>query len=83
MLVLTRKEDGTIHIGENIVIHVIHTAKGSVKLGIEAPQEVRIVRGELLAFVTQKEGATEQAVEGNDETSLPLNGPLRPFLAAS
>lgn len=52
MLVLTRKRGETIRIGEQIVIKVIHLGKGSVKLGIEAPADVRVLRGELPAFLT-------------------------------
>lgn len=48
MLVLTRKPAEMIQIGDNIVIKVIKTAKGTVKIGIEAPDDVRVVRGELL-----------------------------------
>lgn len=47
MLILTRKRNATIRVGEDVVIHVIQTAKGSVKLGIDAPSHVRILRGEL------------------------------------
>lgn len=47
MLVLTRKPAETIRIGENIVIKVIKTGKGTVKIGIEAPANVRVMRGEL------------------------------------
>jgi len=48
MLVLTRKPAETIHIGEGIVIKVIKTGKGTVKIGIEAPAHVRVMRGELM-----------------------------------
>ena len=48
MLVLTRKSAETIHIGESVVIKVIKTGRGSVKIGILAPDTVRVVRGELL-----------------------------------
>ena len=48
MLVLTRKPAETIHIGEGIVIKVIKTGKGTVKIGIEAPSNVRVMRGELV-----------------------------------
>ncbi|MEZ6059064.1 MAG: carbon storage regulator [Planctomycetaceae bacterium] len=48
MLVLTRKPAETIRIGNDIVIKVIKTARGAVKIGIDAPQDVRVVRGELL-----------------------------------
>ena len=47
MLVLTRKASETIQIGDDIVIKVIKTGRGSVKLGIEAPANVRVMRGEL------------------------------------
>ena len=47
MLILTRKRDESIKIGEDVVVHVMRTAKGSVKIGIEAPASVRISRGEL------------------------------------
>ena len=47
MLVLTRKRDDFIRIGSNIVIRVIKTAKGSVKIGIDAPSSVRVIRGEV------------------------------------
>ena len=47
MLVLTRKRTETIQIGDGVVITVMHTGRNSIKLGIEAPDEVRIVRGEL------------------------------------
>jgi carbon storage regulator len=44
MLVLTRKPAEMIQIGDNIVIKVIKTAKGTVKIGIEAPDNVRAER---------------------------------------
>jgi carbon storage regulator CsrA len=47
MLVLTRKANQQIQIGENVVITVLAVKGNSVRLGIEAPREVRVVRGEL------------------------------------
>ncbi len=46
MLVLTRKPAETIRIGRDIVVKVIKTGSGSVKIGIDAPQSVRVLRGE-------------------------------------
>ena len=46
MLVLTRKKDEMIQIGDSIVIKVIATGRGKCKLGIEAPKDVRVLRGE-------------------------------------
>ena len=48
MLVLTRKAAETIRIGDDIVIKVIKTGTGSVKIGIEAPAHIRVLRGELI-----------------------------------
>jgi carbon storage regulator CsrA len=47
MLVLTRKKFEEIRIGDDIVIKVIQTGKNTVKIGIDAPKAVRVVRGEL------------------------------------
>jgi carbon storage regulator len=49
MLVLTRKSDESIFIGENIVITVLSVQGGRIKLGIEAPADVPIKRVEALS----------------------------------
>ncbi len=47
MLVLTRKLQEKIRIGDHITITVLKTKGKAVRLGIEAPAEVPVVRGEL------------------------------------
>lgn len=47
MLVLTRKENETIRVGDEIVIRVLSISKGRMKLGIQAPESLRVVRGEV------------------------------------
>jgi carbon storage regulator len=47
MLVLTRKLQEKIQIGDGITITVLRTKGKSVRLGIEAPMEVLVIRGEL------------------------------------
>jgi carbon storage regulator CsrA len=47
MLVLTRKLDEAIRIGDDIKITVIRVKGNTVRLGIEAPRSVRVVRDEL------------------------------------
>ncbi len=47
MLVLSRKEGEQLLIGDNIVLTVNRISGNRVAIGIEAPREVRIVRGEL------------------------------------
>lgn len=48
MLVLTRREGEGLQIGDNITVHVLRSANGETKVGIEAPREVNIARLELL-----------------------------------
>lgn len=47
MLVLTRKFGETIVLGETITITVVEIRGDRVRLGIEAPKEVSVARGEL------------------------------------
>ncbi len=54
MLVLTRKADQKIRIGDNIEIVVLRIQEGQVSLGFTAPKELEIVREELLANPTEK-----------------------------
>lgn len=46
MLVLTRKMSQVIKLGDDITLTVVRTSNGSVKLGIDAPRHVRIMRAE-------------------------------------
>lgn len=48
MLVLTRKIGETILIGDNIKIQLIEVSKDSVKIGISAPKDITVLRGEIL-----------------------------------
>ena len=50
MLVLSRKADQHIVIADDIVVSVIRIAGNRVQIGIEAPESVRILRGELELF---------------------------------
>jgi len=63
MLVLARKLDESIVIGDNIIVKVISVEKGIVKLGIDAPQNISIVRSELLEDVKKLNIAASQEVE--------------------
>ena len=48
MLVLTRKLAEGICIGDEILVKVIRTGKGSIKIGIDAPDHMRITREEIV-----------------------------------
>ena len=47
MLVLSRKHDEEVRIGESITVTVLEVRGNVVRLGIRAPANVRILRGEL------------------------------------
>jgi carbon storage regulator len=63
MLVLSRKIGESISIGDNINIKVVSIEKGSVKLGIDAPKNVIILREELKQAVTDINKEAETTVD--------------------
>ena len=65
MLVLSRKVGERILIGDNIAITVVRVAQGSVRIGVEAPDNLNVVREEVVIPV-QTEG---------DKQELPANEP--------
>jgi carbon storage regulator len=47
MLVLTRKPGEKIFIGDNIKVTVVEVSGNRIRIGIEAPDDVRVLRSEL------------------------------------
>lgn len=47
MLVLTRNRDEKIMIGDNIIITIVEIRGDKVRIGIEAPKDVSVHRGEV------------------------------------
>jgi carbon storage regulator CsrA len=70
MLVLARKLDESIVIGDNITIKVISIDKGVVKLGIDAPSSVSIMRNELLEDVKDSNIAAAKEVDSSSLSML-------------
>jgi carbon storage regulator len=77
MLVLTRKYQEKIRIGENITITVLRTKGKAVRLGIEAPADVPVIRGEL---TFQNESEPAAATSGDDEG--PVEVAVKPLRAS-
>ncbi|MDE2508641.1 MAG: carbon storage regulator [Planctomycetota bacterium] len=48
MLVLTRRLMERLFIGDNVCVTVVRLESGQVRLGIEAPRDVQVVRAELV-----------------------------------
>ncbi|MFO0012854.1 MAG: carbon storage regulator [Planctomycetota bacterium] len=47
MLILSRRESECICLGDNIVLTIVRVNGDKVRIGIEAPPEVKILRNEL------------------------------------
>jgi carbon storage regulator len=63
MLVLSRKVGERIHVGENIVLEIRRIAGNRVTLALDAPRDVRILRGEL------EQAAREFRVDETSDTN--------------
>jgi carbon storage regulator CsrA len=59
MLVLSRKTRQQIQIGDNVVVTILLVKGNTVRVGIEAPRDVRVVRSEL-PLHEQTEAAPKQ-----------------------
>lgn len=60
MLILSRKENQKIRIGNDIVINILSISENNVKIGIEAADEIKIYREEIYESVKQH---TKEAVK--------------------
>lgn len=61
MLILQRKEGESLLIGDEVEITVLAVEAGRVRLAIQAPREVPILRSELkVAAQTNREAADEE-----------------------
>ena len=60
MLVLTRTLGENIRIGDTVKITVLEVRSGQVKLGIEAPPEVKVHREEIYARIQEENRRAQQ-----------------------
>lgn len=51
MLVLTRKREESVVVAGQIVVTVLEIGRGRVRLGIQAPRDVTVFRGEVQARI--------------------------------
>jgi carbon storage regulator len=75
MLVLSRKANQSVRIGDNITINVVRIKGNTIQLGIEAPKDIPVVRAEL----TAKKDGTSRVISVPSNNKLPgtalLNSP--------
>lgn len=67
MLILSRKENEEIWIGDNMKIIVVNIAKGVVKIGIEAPRNTVIFRKELAERIKRE---NEEASKNSEQANI-------------
>jgi carbon storage regulator len=51
MLVISRKSGESVLIGDKIEIHILEVGDGIIKIGINAPKEIKILRKEIYSEV--------------------------------
>ena len=70
MLVLSRKVGEKILVGNNVVLTVVEVNGNRVRLGIEAPREMAVVRSELVGKGRDLEAQMPRPRTALDESSL-------------
>ena len=76
MLVLSRKEGEQLVIGDNVVLTINRISGNRVAIGIEAPREVRVVRGELEGHEVAAGGLAAAAMTPHENNIL---GDVSPY----
>ncbi len=68
MLVLSRKVGERILIGDNIAITVVRVAQGAVRIGVEAPENLNVVREEVVIPISPESPAEDEVKEDLPKT---------------
>ena len=69
MLVLTRKQGEKIRVGDDVIITVVRTKGKTVRLGIQAPAHVPVLRGEIAAALAGESRVHVAGEDGADSES--------------
>ena len=75
MLVLNRKREEKVQIGPDITITILRIKGRAVKIGIEAPEGVRVMRSELLSTPSPAEAGEPPAADARRRPVMPPGGP--------
>ena len=60
MLILQRKEGESIKIGDSIEVRIVEAGNGIVKIAIDAPKDISIIRSELLTAANVNKESAEK-----------------------
>jgi carbon storage regulator len=75
MLVLTRKSNQSIMIGDDVEVSVLSVMGEKVRIGIQAPQEIPVFRKEIYLEIHREDGTIEAAAD-EDATPAEVNDAL-------
>jgi carbon storage regulator len=67
MLVLSRKKNESIIVNDNITIVVIEIRGDKVRLGVEAPKEIKVHRNEVWEEIQKYKNNVEGVSDGQEE----------------
>ena len=70
MLVLTRKKNQKIMIGDEIEITIVDIRNEQIKLGINAPNHIKVFRKEVYDSIQEENKAATESVSPSDLKSL-------------
>jgi carbon storage regulator len=76
MLILTRRPQETLVVGDNIKVQVLGVKGGQVRLGVEAPREVPVYREEIWVRMKRDRAGKAGAVQSEETVDEPL-GPIK------
>lgn len=66
MLVLSRKQNERIRVGDSVIVTIVRVSGDKVRIGIEAPADVRVLRDELHPSGLQSELAVAHEPVGTE-----------------
>jgi carbon storage regulator len=69
MLVLTRKQDEAVIIGNDIVVQVLESRGGQIRLGITAPRDISVHRQEIYERIHGRSPLIEYGQNVEEEVS--------------
>ena len=72
MLVLSRKPGQTLVIGDDVVVTILEVNGERVKIGVEAPREIPVLRGELYVEIRNENWLAGAAGPETDSLLLSL-----------
>jgi len=70
MLILARKKNQSVRIGDSIIITVVDVQGDQIRLGINAPQDVKILRQELYDAVKDSNKQAAKAAHQVDVSAV-------------